>query len=170
MSDNPEAGRRDRLTRRVFLGGSALVGVGAAGGAVGTALSTREADASDLHGAPVPFYGVHQAGIDTAAQDRLAFAAFDLMTDKTSDVQELLREWTKASIAMCAGSMVPGSSTQQDAPPADTGEAQDLPPSKLTITAGLGPSLFDRRFGLASRKPAALQNIPPLPRDDLVIT
>jgi deferrochelatase/peroxidase EfeB len=170
MSENAGAVRRDQLTRRVFLGGSALLGVGAAGGAVGTALSTRDADANELHGAPVPFYGVHQAGIDTAAQDRLAFAAFDLMTDKVSDVQELLREWTKASIAMCAGSLVPGSSTRQDAPPADTGEAQDLPPSKLTITAGLGPSLFDRRFGLAKHKPAALQDIPPLPRDDLDIT
>jgi deferrochelatase/peroxidase EfeB len=35
------------------------------------------------------------------------------------------------------------------------------------MTAGLGPSLFDGRFGLASRKPAALQPIPALPRDDL---
>jgi deferrochelatase/peroxidase EfeB len=159
---------QDRLTRRGFLGGSALLGAGAAAGVVGTALSTEEASASAAHhGSPVPFFGPHQAGIDTAAQDRLAFAAFDLTTTKLSDVQELLREWTKASIAMCAGSLVPGSSTQLDAPPADTGEAQDLPPSKLTITAGLGPSLFDQRFGLASRRPAALQAIPPLPRDDL---
>ena len=27
----------------------------------------------------VPFYGEHQAGIDTPAQDRLHFAAFDLV-------------------------------------------------------------------------------------------
>jgi deferrochelatase/peroxidase EfeB len=168
----PAPGReRDRLTRRRFLGGSALLGVGAAGGAVAGVLQTRDAQATDPeHGAPVPFYGAHQAGIDTAAQDRLAFAAFDVTATKARDVQDLLREWTKASIAMCAGSLVPGSSTQLDAPPADTGEAQDLPPSKLTITAGLGPSLFDRRFGLAERRPAALQDIPPLPRDDLDIT
>lgn len=159
---------RDRLTRRVFLGGSALLGAGAAAGAVGGVVSVRQEGTSNAdHGAPVPFFGPHQAGIDTAAQDRLAFAAFDVTATKASDVQELLREWTRASIAMCAGSLVPGSSTQQDAPPADTGEAQDLPPAKLTVTAGLGPSLFDDRFGLAGRKPAALQAIPPLPRDDL---
>lgn len=159
---------RDRLTRRVFLGGSALLGAGAAAGAVGGAVSVRQEGTSSAdHGAPVPFFGPHQAGIDTAAQDRLAFAAFDVTTTKASDVQELLREWTRASIAMCAGSLVPGSSTLQDAPPADTGEAQDLPPAKLTVTAGLGPSLFDKRFGLAGRKPVALQAIPPLPRDDL---
>jgi deferrochelatase/peroxidase EfeB len=159
---------QDRLTRRGFLGGSALLGAGAAAGVVGTALATDDASAGAAdHGSPVPFFGAHQAGIDTAAQDRLAFAAFDLTTTKVSEVQELLREWTKASIAMCGGSLVPGSSTQLDAPPADTGEAQDLPPAKLTITAGLGPSLFDQRFGLAARRPAALQAIPPLPRDDL---
>jgi deferrochelatase/peroxidase EfeB len=160
--------QRDRLTRRVFLGGSALLGAGAAAGAAGGALSTREAGPGSAdHGAAVAFFGPHQAGIDTAAQDRLAFAAFDLMTTKRSDVEELLREWTRASVAMCAGRLVPGPSDQLDAPPADTGEAMDLPPSKLTITAGLGPSLFDGRFGLAGRKPAALQAIPPLPRDDL---
>ena len=47
------------------------------------------------------------------------------------------------------------------APPDDTGEALGLPPAGLTITFGFGPSLFDDRFGLASRKPAALE---PLPR------
>jgi deferrochelatase/peroxidase EfeB len=157
-----------RLTRRGFLGGSALVGAGAAAGAAGGVLVTRATyDESPSSAASVPFYGAHQAGIDTAAQDRLAFAAFDLTTTSRSDLQELLREWTRAAVAMCAGSPVPGSSTQQDAPPADTGEAQGLPPAQLTITLGLGPSVFDQRFGLSSQRPAALADIPPLPRDDL---
>ena len=84
---------------------------------MGAVLSTSDADAAEVHGAPVPFYGAHQAGIDTAAQDRLAFAAFDVTTTNVSDVQELLREWTTASAAMCAGALVPGSSTQLDAQP-----------------------------------------------------
>ena len=33
-------------------------------------------------GAAVPFYGEHQAGIVTPAQDRLHFVAFDVITDK----------------------------------------------------------------------------------------
>jgi deferrochelatase/peroxidase EfeB len=163
--------RKAPLTRRGFLGGSALVGAGAAAGAAGGALVTRATydggDASSAVAAPVPFYGAHQAGIDTAAQDRLAFAAFDLTTTSRSDLQDLLREWTQASRAMCAGALVPGGSTQLDAPPADTGEAQGLPPAQLTITAGLGPSVFDHRFGLSGMRPAALADIPALPRDDL---
>ncbi len=160
--------RSVRLTRRGFLGGSAALGGVAAAGVVGGVVGAREFSTSGpQHAAPVPFYGAHQAGIDTPAQDRLAFAAFDVTSTSRSDLQEVLREWTKASIAMCAGALVPGSSTASDAPPADTGEAQDLPPAALTVTAGLGPSLFDGRFGLAGRRPAALAAIPPLPRDNL---
>src|SRR6185437_3181253 len=161
--------RKAQLTRRGFLGGSALVGAGAAAGAAGGVLVTRatydDDSASSPAAAAVPFQGAHQAGIDTAAQDRLAFAAFDLTTTSRSDLQDLLREWTQASRAMCAGRPVPGDSTSPDAPPADTGEAQGLPPAQLTITVGLGPSLFDHRFGLSGSRPAALADIPALPRD-----
>jgi deferrochelatase/peroxidase EfeB len=157
-----------RLTRRGFLGGSALVGAGAVAGATGGVIVTRATDdGPSTPAAAVPFHGAHQAGIDTAAQDRLAFAAFDLTTTKVSDLQDLLRAWTQASIAMCAGRPAPGVSDQLDAPPADTGEAQGLPPAQLTITLGLGPSVFDSRFGLADKRPAALANIPALPRDEL---
>ncbi len=160
--------RKRQLTRRGFLGGSALVGAGAAAGAAGGVIVTRATyDESPTPAASVPFHGAHQAGIDTAAQDRLAFAAFDLTSTQRSDVQDLLREWTQAAVAMCAGQAVPGVSDQLDAPPADTGEAQGLPPAQLTITLGLGPSVFDHRFGLAARRPAALADIPALPRDEL---
>ena len=53
------------------------------------------------------------------------------------------------------------------APPLDTGEAVGLPPARLTITFGLGPSALRRRFGLASRRPAALRRLGPLPGDEL---
>jgi deferrochelatase/peroxidase EfeB len=58
-----------------------------------------------------------------------------------------------------------------DLPPDDTGEAQDLPPARLTVTFGFGPSLFRRdsedRFGLAARRPAALAELPPFASDAL---
>ena len=116
----------------------------------------------------VAFYGEHQAGIATPAQDRLALAAFDV-TDgaRRSDLIALLRDWTAAAAAMTAGRPVPGSSAVPAAPPADTGEAAGLPPASLTLTAGFGPGLFDRRFGLASRRPAALAPLPALPGDEL---
>jgi deferrochelatase/peroxidase EfeB len=49
----------------------------------------------------------------------------------------------------------------------DTGEAVGSPVSRLTITVGYGPSLFDGRFGLAARKPSALADLPPLPNENL---
>src|SRR5262249_37858091 len=56
------------------------------------------------------------------------------------------------------------------APPDDTGEAFGLPPSNLTITFGLGPTLFTAtgdRFGIASARPAALADLPAFARDEL---
>ena len=50
-------------------------------------------------------------------------------------------------------------------PPFDTGEAMDLGPHSLTITVGFGPSLFDDRFGLAGRQPAALAPFGTIPGD-----
>ena len=59
-----------------------------------------------------------------------------------------------------------------DAPPDDTGEAIGLPASGLTLTFGFGPTLFrdatgSDRFGLASRQPAALRELPHFPADNL---
>ena len=57
------------------------------------------------------------------------------------------------------------------APPDDTGEAIGLPPAGLTITFGFGPSLFSSegtdRFGIAARRPAALERLPHFPADNL---
>jgi deferrochelatase/peroxidase EfeB len=54
-------------------------------------------------------------------------------------------------------------------PPDDTGEAVGLAPSRLTITFGFGPSLFERdgedRFGLASMRPPSLRQFGPLPAE-----
>jgi deferrochelatase/peroxidase EfeB len=49
----------------------------------------------------------------------------------------------------------------------DTGEALGLSAANLTVTVGFGPSLFDDRFGLAGKRPAALAPIPALPGDTL---
>jgi deferrochelatase/peroxidase EfeB len=67
---------------------------------------------------------------------------------------------------MTAGRTVTGSSGQF-APPADTGEALDLPAARLTLTLGYGPTLFDGRFGLSGRRPAALAELPAFPGDAL---
>ncbi|MCM3920681.1 iron uptake transporter deferrochelatase/peroxidase subunit, partial [Frankia sp. AiPs1] len=116
----------------------------------------------------VPFHGAQQAGITTDAQDRLAFAAFDVSAGVSRDqLRELLVGWTAAAARMAAGQAVADDAAAPHSPPRDTGEAIGLTAGNLTITFGLGPSLFDGRFGLAGRRPAALTDIPPLPGDNL---
>jgi deferrochelatase/peroxidase EfeB len=157
------------VTRRALLGGLGVGGVGAAVGAVGAHSWQAQAatPAPDPHAGTVSFHGAHQAGIATPSQDRLAFAAFDVVTDDRAALRDLLRAWTAAAVAMTQGALVPGDSTTPTSVPADTGEAMGLPPSALTVTAGFGPSLFDDRFGLAGRRPGLLRELPALPGDGL---
>ena len=158
-------GDRVSVSRRGFLGlAGAGVVVAGAGVAVGRAAPTAAA-ATDTY----PFYGPHQAGILTPAQDRLHFATFDLTTDRRTDLIELLRRWTEAAARMTrgesAGTYGPMSGPY-DAPPDDTGEAFGLPAAGLTITVGFGASLFDR-FGLRDQRPDALIDLPRFPGDAL---
>ena len=154
-----------KASRRGFLlGGVAVAGAGV-GGLAGHAATPEKAPPTPAD--RVSFYGARQAGIATPPQQRLAFAAYDLVTTDRAALQQLLKTWTDAAAAMCAGQMVPGDSTTPAAPPADTGEAVGLSPGNLTITIGFGPSLFDGRFGLAGKRPAALADLPHFPKDQL---
>ncbi len=162
------------LSRRRLLGGLGLAGTGLAlgGTAVASGLGpfgTPEAvaDADAAANRRYPFYGEHQAGIVTPAQDRLAFAAMNVLPDTSrGDLRTLLRDWTVAAERMTRGQLV-GDDTNLDDPPLDTGEAIGSPVGGLTVTLGYGPSLFDDRFGLAARKPALLTELPALPNEDL---
>jgi deferrochelatase/peroxidase EfeB len=158
---------RGSTSRRRFLG-SALgaAGLAAAGGAGFGVARASEASPS---GRPtrVPFYGRHQAGIATSAQDRLAFAAFDLSTSDVQAVQTMLGRWAAAAAQLTEGLPIGAVETSPHAPPVDTGEATGLGPARLTVTVGFGPSFFDERLGLQSRRPSALAPLPQLPRDTL---
>ena len=152
-----------RVSRRGFLGLAAAAGAGAAAG-VATGASGSDATGSDD---VVPFHGERQAGIVTPAQDRLHMAAFDVSPGVSRDeLRDLLRDWTAAASRMTAGRLV-GAVSDPLAPPIDTGEADGLPPARLTVTFGFGPGLFDERFGLAGARPAALRELEPLPGDEL---
>ena len=169
--------QRAAVSRRGLLGaaGAGLAGL-AAGAAGGFAVARDEANPSPQSAGTrtYPFYGEHQAGILTPVQDRLHFAAFDVITDAREELAELLKDWTAAAARMTqglgAGELGPTSGPYA-APPDDTGEAIGLPPAGLTITFGFGPTLFRKdgkdRFGLASRQPDALQRLPHFPADKL---
>lgn len=162
------------VSRRGLIGAAGAGAVAALGAAGAMALSRTEPAAGTFR--TVPFYGPHQAGIVTAAQDRMHFAAFDVNGSTTrAELVALLKDWTIAAERMTqglsAGPLGPLSGPY-DAPPDDTGEAIGLDPGNLTITFGFGPSLFSTngkdRFGLAGRRPDALATLPLFPGDALV--
>ena len=169
--------QRAAVSRRGLLGaaGAGLAGL-AAGAAGGFAVARDQANPSPQSAGTrtYPFYGEHQAGILTPVQDRLHFAAFDVITGAREELAQLLKDWTAAAARMTqglgAGELGPTSGPYA-APPDDTGEAIGLPPAGLTITFGFGPTLFRKdgkdRFGLASRQPDALQRLPHFPADQL---
>jgi deferrochelatase/peroxidase EfeB len=157
-----------RLSRRALLASAAGGGIAAAAG--GGFVLGREGDSEPTSAADqtVPFHGRHQAGIATPAQDRLHFAAFDVEDGlRADDLRGLLRAWSGAAQRMAAGRLVGDANHEALAPPQDTGEALGLAPARLTVTFGLGPSLFDERFGLAGLRPARLRQLPALPGDEL---
>ena len=163
MSRAPQSETPAGLSRRGLLGlaGAGLVGAGVGFGAgVGAdrfALPHEASSASTSY----PFFAAHQSGITTPAQNRLYFAAFDLDRGSTrADLVSLMKDWSYAAARMQSGRSAGSVGGDLDSPPDDTGEALDLPASGLTITFGFGPSIFDSRFGLVSRRPDALIDLP----------
>ncbi|MFE2148096.1 iron uptake transporter deferrochelatase/peroxidase subunit [Streptomyces sp. NPDC059456] len=145
-------------------------GAAAAGGTVAALSGGSDAVPAALSGSAVAFHGAHQAGIASAVQDRLHFAAFDVKTKDRAELVQLLKDWTRAAERMTAGLPVGEGAVGglPEAPPDDTGEALGLKPSRLTLTIGFGPSLFAKdRFGLEDRRPEALVDLEQFPGDNL---
>jgi deferrochelatase/peroxidase EfeB len=171
-------GAHPGISRRGLFGlaGAGVAGVAAGGASVGAVMTGAGATTTAGVSTTYPFFGEHQAGITTPAQDRLHFAAFDLAAGTSrDDLIALLKDWSFAASRMTQGQDVTESGAVNGsplAPPDDTGEALDLPASGLTITIGFGPSLFVTddgvdRFGIASRKPALLSTLPRFTGDAL---
>ena len=97
------------------------------------------------------------------------FSALDLTSTSPAAVQQMLSQWTQAAERMTAGQDAAENGAlplNPEAPPADTGEALELPAASLTVTIGFGPSFFDK-LGIADRRPAALVDLPPFARDQI---
>ena len=163
-----------RVSRRGLVGGGGAAVAGLAGAFVAGRASAAAGEQAPADPA-YAFRGRHQAGIVTPAQDRLHFAAFDVTTGSRAQLVALLKAWTEAADRMTrglpAGAIGPVEGAS-NLPPDDTGEAIGLEPSGLTITFGFGPTLFRDaggrdRFGLAERRPAALEPLPHFPGDQL---
>ncbi len=135
--------------------------------ASGSAATGHEAEIDLSH--QWPFYGDKgQAGIATPPQRHIMFMTFDMTTPTPQALQILLARWSAAIAQLVQGATVGTvEPTRTSSVGADTGEALGLEPASLTVTIGLGPSIFTENYGLAAKCPAKLRPLATLPSDNL---
>lgn len=171
MTDLQRGVSRRRLVQGTA-GGMAMGALATGGAAWGLwpqQAAAADRDQIDLT-TSLPFYDeAHPAGVATPPQRYAIYLTFDLVDGTpASDLQSLLARWTAAIAQLMKGAPVGQvQPTRVDAVGGDSGEATGLDPASLTVTVGLGPGVFDRRFGLAAKKPALLEKLPALPSDRL---
>lgn len=171
----PQPPQQEQVSRRgLFAMGAGGLVVGAAAGVGGTmatrAFTPQQGGEAVDAATSYPFYGsTHQAGIQTAPQRHCVYMTFDIDDGSTTaDLQSLLARWSAGIAQLMRGAPVGlVQPPRAAAVPQDTGEAADLEPNALTVTLGLGPGVFDDRFGLAAKRPKLLDHLPALPSDNL---
>lgn len=159
QSDNQS--HRQGLTRRQLLLGGAVAGAGAVA-AVGIdfALNNQtQVGASpppQLNGdETIPFYGIHQAGIDTSPQTHAEFLSLDLRADTDREgLRRMMRILTDDAARLTQGSPALADSEPELA----------KTPARLTITFGFGAELIARAQG---QPPEWLQPLPSFSIDRL---
>ena len=171
-----QAGPRRRSFLRGMVGGVAggVVAGGVAGAAGGSAYAaarpgpeaaTNEAIAAGLL-PPVPFHGQHQAGILPKAQRATAVVSFDATAESRSELADLFQTITGRARFLTAGGTPPPVGI--NGPPSDSGVlGPTVVPDGLTVTLGVGSTLFDDRYGLAGQLPPGLTPMRSFPNDDL---
>ncbi len=163
------------LSRRRFLQGTAT-------GAAGTALAggvliggaRADADAATTGGtaaaeaASYPFHGINQSGVLTpvpaAKQAFTCVASFDSTAADKAALADLLQTVTTRARFLATGGTPPNLGVSQ--PPSDSDVLGPVVPADgLTATLSVGSTLFDDRYGLASRKPLKLKPLVAFPND-----
>lgn len=165
-------GRRRFLTRAALAAAAAPASGMALAATHAAASAASTASGAALPPGVEPFYGKHQGGIATPMQAHSCFMAFELVTDKREEVIGLLKAWTAAAAEMTRGAERTPTHPDNEQIPLETSDTLGLPASRLTITFGFGPTLFEKdgidRYGLAKSRPAALADLPRFTGDQLV--
>ena len=148
------------ISRRAFLGGAAAAGAGAA-----LAVALPQLEGSAPAGA-APLHGVHQAGTVQPTTQAVAVLALDVVATSRTDLMDLFQTITSRARLLVAGgvpeNLGPGSPTDDNGILGPT-----VPKDQLTVIFGIGSSIFDGRFGLASGKPTGLKPMTMFPNDNL---
>jgi deferrochelatase/peroxidase EfeB len=151
--------------RRAFLRGAAagVFGTAAVAGGVAAGQATR---APDPGGRVIAYAGENQAGIVTAQQEAATFLSFNAIAADRNALRELFRTLTDRIRFLTTGGAP--DATDVASPPTDSDTLGPVVPADgLTVTVGVGASLFDGRYGLAGRKPAHLVTMPVFPDDNM---
>jgi deferrochelatase/peroxidase EfeB len=154
-----------RITRRDLLMGMAAAGGVAAITSLGyKTISSKEEDTTQTM---VPFYGIHQAGIINPSPAAGLIVSFDVLGKNKQDLTRLFKILTTRVEFLTKGGKIP-QQLNPKLPPINSGVMGDrIYPDNLTVTAAVGASIFDDRFGLSKSKPVHLVNMPAFPNDAL---
>lgn len=162
--DSPAEEPRRDVSRRVFLGmagvgaGAFVAGTATGAGVVGSNLNPAGLS-SDSHvgSATVPFYGKHQAGIETPFQSHGVFLGFNLKHDAIIDSAIRMMKLLTDDAARL---------TQGEPALPDNDPYLATTPARLTVTFGFGPGFFSR-LGLSSQMPVGFVPLPAFSIDAL---
>jgi deferrochelatase/peroxidase EfeB len=158
------------VKRRAFLGGAAALGAGAA---IDRVVGGREQVASAQGAAPaaprpIPFEGAHQAGIATPSPKHAIFAAFDSIAPDRAELAAALQALSDRARRLTRGYDALLGAPGEGPTPESGIVGPQVAPDGLTVTIAFGASLFDDRYGLASRKPRHLKPMTTFPDDALL--
>lgn len=156
-ADKEEKTSRRGLSRRGFLLTTGI-GVGAFAAGAGTgALTTQVLQAQNSSKQIVPFYGEHQAGVETPAQSYLTFLGWNLKSsaDKDSAIRMMKLLTDDASRLTQGKPALP-----------DNDPYLSTNPERLTVTFGFSPGFFNK-LGLQSKMPKGFGELPAFSIDKL---
>ncbi|HEX5096383.1 MAG TPA: iron uptake transporter deferrochelatase/peroxidase subunit [Acidimicrobiia bacterium] len=166
------ASQRFDPSRRRFLTGAASASALAIGAPV--LLNACGSDDDDTAarnsafpgGERVPFHGVHQSGVLQAAPAAGIVVALDSQAKDRAELDEAFRALSDETRRVMDGTAP--EERDPSFPPSDSGVLGDVShPAALSVIVGVGASLFDERYGLASRKPRELEKMPFVANDRL---
>ncbi len=155
-----------RFSRRALLGGAAA---GTAGLGVGAVAGWTAADEELKPAATLTsvrgWHGLTQPAIAERTRACTMLASFTCVAPDSAALAHMFKELGSEAHRLCDG--LSEGPLDLDSPPPTTGILGADSTVGTSVAVGVGASLFDRRFGLADRKPAELVEMPYLVNDRL---